>query len=36
MYWWLISMARTSVGKRQTWKDVLELIFQIVAENPTQ
>jgi transposase InsO family protein len=35
MYWRLISRVRTQVGRRPTPKDVRELIFQMVAENPT-
>jgi hypothetical protein len=35
LYWWLISRARTQVGRRPTSKEVRELIFQMVAENPT-
>src|SRR5712671_2340538 len=35
MYRRLISRVRTQVGRRPTPKDVRELIFQMVAENPT-
>ena len=35
MYWRLISQAKTHVGRRPTSKEVRELIFRIVAENPT-
>jgi transposase InsO family protein len=35
MYWRLISKARRQVGRRQTPKEVRELIFRMVAENPT-
>src|SRR3984893_14487034 len=35
MYWRLISRGRTQVGRRRTPKEVRELIFQMVAENPT-
>jgi hypothetical protein len=35
MYWRLISRVRMQVGRRPTPKDVRELIFQMVAENPT-
>src|ERR1035437_1708034 len=35
LYWRLISRARTQVGRRQTRKEVPELIFLMVAENPT-
>jgi len=35
LYWRLISRARTKVGRRQTSKEVRELIFKMVAENPT-
>src|ERR1700694_4530807 len=35
MYWRLISRVRTQVGRRRTPKQVRELIFQMVAENPT-
>src|SRR3984893_7410326 len=35
MYWRLISRVRTQVGRRRTPKEVRELIFQMVAENPT-
>ena len=34
-YWWLISRARTQVGRRQTPQEVRELIFWMVVENPT-
>src|ERR1035441_7939743 len=35
LYWRLISRVRTQVGRRQTPKEVRELIFLMVAENPT-
>ena len=35
MYWRLISRVRTQVGRRRTPKEVRELIFRMVAENPT-
>jgi len=35
LYWRLISKARTRVGRRPTSKEVRELIFRMVAENPT-
>jgi putative transposase len=35
MYWRLISKVRRQVGRRQTPKVVRELIFRMVAENPT-
>jgi hypothetical protein len=35
MYWKLISKVRKPIGKRQTPKQVRELIFRMVAENPT-
>src|SRR5260370_8064231 len=35
MYWRLISRVRTQVGRKPTPKEVRELIFQMVAENPT-
>jgi hypothetical protein len=35
MYWRLISRVRGPVGRRSTPKEVRELIFRIVAENPT-
>jgi putative transposase len=34
-YWRLISKVRRQVGRRQTPQEVRELIFRIVAENPT-
>ncbi|MGA2987361.1 MAG: integrase core domain-containing protein [Terriglobia bacterium] len=34
-YWRLISRARTPVGRKQTSKEVRELIFKMVAENQT-
>src|ERR1035441_8483944 len=34
LYWRLIFRARTQVGRRPTSKEVRELIFQMVAENP--
>jgi putative transposase len=35
MYWRLISRVRTEGGRRRTPKEVRELIFQMVADNPT-
>ena len=35
LYWKLISKVRRPVGRRQTSKEVQELIFRMVAENPT-
>ena len=35
MYWRLISRVRIQVGRRQTSKEVRELIFRMVVENPT-
>src|ERR1019366_2972991 len=35
LYWRLISRARTQVGRRPTSKEVRELIFRMVVENPT-
>jgi putative transposase len=35
LYWRLISQAKTRVGRRPTSKEVRELIFRMVAENPT-
>jgi transposase InsO family protein len=35
MYWSLISRARTQVGRRKLSKEVRDLIFQMVSENPT-
>jgi len=35
LYWRLISRARTPVGRRPTSREVRELIFRMVAENPT-
>jgi putative transposase len=35
MYWRLISRVRPQVGRRRTPKEVRELIFRMVAENPT-
>src|SRR5258708_6875966 len=35
LYWKLISKVRRPVGRRQTSKEVRELIFQMVVENPT-
>jgi putative transposase len=35
MYWLLISRVRKQVGRRRTPKEVRELIFRIVVENPT-
>jgi transposase InsO family protein len=34
LYWRLISRVRTQVGRRQTPKEVRELIFRMVVENP--
>ena len=35
VYWELISKVRRPIGRRQTPKQVRELIFRMVAENPT-
>lgn len=35
MYWGLISGARTRFGRRPTSKELRELIFRMVSENPT-
>jgi len=35
LYWRLISRVRNRVGRRQTSKEVRELIFRMVRENPT-
>jgi putative transposase len=35
IYWRLISKVRKSVGRKQTPKEVRELIFRMVDENPT-
>lgn len=35
LYWRLISKARSHVGRRQTSREVRELIFRMVLENPT-
>jgi len=35
LYWKLISRVRRPIGRRQTSKQVRELIFHFVAENPT-
>src|SRR6266478_5108666 len=35
LYWKLISKVRRPVGRRQTSKEVQELIFRMVVENPT-
>jgi putative transposase len=35
MYWRLISRVRTQVGRRRTPKEVRELIFRMVVDNPT-
>jgi putative transposase len=35
LYWQLISKVRRPIGRRQTPKQVRELIFRMVAENPT-
>src|SRR5579864_6522536 len=35
LHWKLISRAQKSIGRKQTPKHVRELIFRIVAENPT-
>ena len=34
MYWRLISRVRRQVGRKQTPKEIRELIFQMVADNP--
>ena len=34
LYWKLISKVRSPIGRRQTPKEVRELIFRMVAENP--
>jgi len=34
LYWKLISKVRRPVGRRQTSKEVQELIFRMVVENP--
>jgi hypothetical protein len=36
MYWRLISRVRRQVGRKQTPKEIRELIFQMVAENPAK
>jgi putative transposase len=35
LYWRLISKVRTQAGRKQTPKEVCELIFRMVIENPT-
>src|SRR5467141_3887914 len=35
LYWKLISKVRRPIGRRQTPKEVRELIFRMMAENPT-
>src|SRR5260370_26500172 len=35
MYWRLISRVRRQVGRKPTSKEVRELIFRMVVENPT-
>ena len=35
MYWRLTSRVRRQVGRKQTPKEIRELIFKMVAENPT-
>ena len=35
MYWRLISRVQRQVGRKQTPKEIRELIFQMVTENPT-
>jgi hypothetical protein len=35
LYWKLISKVTTQVGRKQTPKDVRQLIFRMMAENPT-
>jgi transposase InsO family protein len=35
LYWRLISKVRTQVGRKQTPREVRELIFRMVVENPT-
>src|SRR6267143_4470998 len=35
LYWKLISKVRRPIGRRQTPKEIRELIFRMVAENPT-
>src|SRR6266704_6839048 len=35
LYWRLISKTRRQVGRRQTSKEIRDLIFRMVAENPT-
>jgi putative transposase len=35
LYWKLISKARRPIGRRQTPKQVRQLIFRLVAGNPT-
>ena len=34
-YWRMISRVRKPIGRRQTSKEVRDLIFQMMAENPT-
>jgi putative transposase len=35
LYWKLISRVSTRIGRRQTSKEIRQLIFRMVAENPT-
>ena len=35
LYWRLISRVRKSVGRRPVTKEIRELIFKMMAENPT-
>jgi hypothetical protein len=35
LYWKLISKVRRTVGRRPTSKEIQELIFRMVVENPT-
>ena len=35
LYWTLISKARKRVGRKKISKEVRDLIFQMIAENPT-
>jgi putative transposase len=35
LYWKLISRVRTCVGRRQASKEIRQLIFRMVTENPT-
>ena len=36
LYWRLISRVRRPIGRRPVTKEIRELIFQMVAENPSQ